>query len=557
MIKKLTIGNLAIIEDTMVSFDSGFNVITGETGAGKSLLMEAFSLITGNRAEYSLIRATSKRCTVTLEYNINDNEHIKVLAAELLGEQPEELILTRELRSTGVSRCFLNGSPVSLKEMKNIGQLLFDLHTQHSHHLLLSDNEHINLLDQAGDYKDELNCYKERYDQLQLKISELNKTKKDLHEAKKLSDYNNFVLSEIDKVDPLPDEEQSIKKELELLENSELIVSNGSALFSLLYEGEESVYQKGKQALVLLKKLGDYDDQVQEYYEELHPLLITTKEIAAHVDGFISDLEYNPIRIEQLRSRSTALNKLYRKYGDHDTLIALRNKLRQELDNAQKYEDVIDRINLEISDLINDITPLAQSLSNKRTLFADYFSQSVTNCIKEMEMLSGQLNVEVTTNNIKELNLDAFTENGIDKIEFLFSANLGESLKPLSKTASGGEMSRIMIAIKSISKSEKNPRPLILDEIDTGISGEAAIKVGQVIKEISKQQQIIAISHLPQIAAKASKHIFVEKTERQGNTTSNSISLEGEAKSREIARLFSGNTVTESALQSARELIEK
>jgi DNA repair protein RecN (Recombination protein N) len=411
-------------------------------------------------------------------------------------------------------------------------------------------------LDAAGKYNHILDRYKQIYKKLKEKLKELEETKVSYQDALKANEYNKFVLNDIEKVDPKEGEDSKIKSELDMLENSEFISRYTNGLQDLSYDGEYSLFNNARAIIDLLKKLSSYDQNALTYIKEIESILITAKEVSIYANDFGAQAEYNPSRIEQLRIRSQALAKLYKRYGNHQELIAFREKLKNEISEVEGFDDRIDLLEMDINDLVKKLSPIATELSGLRKDNSIIFADSVTKGIREMEMLSGDFKINISHPDYGTLKRDDFTPKGIDRVEFLFSANAGEQLKPLNQTASGGEMSRLMVAMKSLTDSD-NERTLIFDEIDTGISGEAAIKVGRKIKNISERQQIIAISHLPQIAAKADMHLYIKKFEQNGSTYSKSISLGRDEKSKEIARLFAGENITDSALKSAEELIRK
>lgn len=556
MIKQLILDKLAIIDYSDTEFVAGFNALTGETGAGKSLMVTALLLLSGVRADYSLIRRGEKICTITGVFESPDNEDVKSILLEITDStDASEIVITRELRESGVSRIFLNGFPISIKQLKSLSTHLLDIHSQHSHQKLFNLSHHIRLFDEAANYQDLLLSYRKVYKGLREKLRDLEKLKQELADAQKLFDYNKFVLQELDNVNPKENEEEELKKELDLLENSEIITNNSKALAELLYESEDSVYEKVKIALSFLKKLSDYNSDAQAYIKELEPILISTKEISEYGNSFLSGVEYNPFRIEEIRNRLQTLNKLYRKYGDFIELQEYRKSLAEQVEKVNTAEESMDLLQMDIADLVKKLSPIAKEISDARKSFAIDFSKNITDSIREMEILSGNFSVRIETRSIKDLYADAFDENGIDELEFLFTANAGEELKPMRETASGGEMSRIMVALKALSNSSTDAS-LVLDEIDTGISGEAGVKVGKKIQKIAQKQQIIAISHLPQIAAKSHRHIFVYKEEKDGKTFSQTKTLREDDKQLEIARLFSGASPSEAALQSAKELME-
>jgi len=564
MLRSLYVRNYALIEEIEVEFESGLNIITGETGAGKSILIDALGLILGERASSEVVRKGADKTVVEGVFYVGGNKKIKKILEENDVEFSDELILRREVSAKGQSRCFANDTPIPLSVMKEIGNHLVDLHGQHEHQSLLRVETHIELLDDFGgligmveEFRKELNKLESYYKELDdLKHREgLLKEKRELYE---------FQLREIEAINPQIGEVEELESELKLLENAEKLYEATSRLYSMLYGSETSIHDLLVIVRNQLEDLSAIDKRFQPFVEEARSAQVIIGEITNFVQSYNSRIEFNPERLEYIRERLHALNRLSKKYGGTiEKVIEYKDKIKRELEIAENFEEEIARIEKRIDEQIKVCSEIAERLSSKRREVAEGVSEAIVSVLKELGIENAQFEVKIENRPKRssrcyvKLGDESYevTNRGIDFVEFYISTNIGEDPKPLVKVASGGEISRIMLALKSVlAKSERLPL-LVFDEIDTGISGRIAQKVGQSLKNLSKYHQIIAITHLPQIASFADTHFLAEKVIQDGRAVTRIRKLEIEERIKEIAKLMSGEEVTQASIESAKELM--
>ncbi|CUU08156.1 DNA replication and repair protein RecN [Candidatus Kryptobacter tengchongensis] len=564
MLRSLYVKNYALIEEVQVEFKSGLNIITGETGAGKSILIDALGLILGERASSEVVRKGADKTVVEGIFYVGGNKKIKKILEDNGIEFSDELILRREVSAKGQSRCFANDSPISLAVMKEIGNHLVDLHGQHEHQSLLRVETHIELLDDFGgllgmveEFRKEIHKLENLYKQL----DELKQKEKLLKEKKELYE---FQLKEIETINPQVGEIEELESELRLLENAEKLYEATAQLYSLLYGSEKSIHDLLVVVRNQLEDLSAIDKRFQSYVEEARSAQAIVDEITSFIQSYNSRIEFNPERLEFIRERLHALNRLKKKYGGTiESVIEYRDKIRREFELAENFEDEITKVEKKIDEEIKICSEVAERLSLKRREVAETVSKIIVGVLAELGIDNAQFEVKIENRPKKEgrcyvrLGKECYevTSRGIDFVEFYISTNIGEDLKPLVKVASGGEVSRIMLALKSVlAKSERLPL-LVFDEIDTGISGRIAQKVGQSLKNLSRYHQIIVITHLPQIASLADTHFVAEKVIQDGRAVTKIRELEIEERIREIAKLMSGEEVTQASIESAKELM--
>ncbi|CUS99232.1 DNA replication and repair protein RecN [Candidatus Kryptobacter tengchongensis] len=564
MLRSLYVKNYALIEEVQVEFKSGLNIITGETGAGKSILIDALGLILGERASSEVVRKGADKTVVEGIFYVGGNKKIKKILEDNGIEFSDELILRREVSAKGQSRCFANDSPISLAVMKEIGNHLVDLHGQHEHQSLLRVETHIELLDDFGgllgmveEFRKEIHKLENLYKQL----DELKQKEKLLKEKKELYE---FQLKEIETINPQVGEIEELESELRLLENAEKLYEATAQLYSLLYGSEKSIHDLLVVVRNQLEDLSAIDKRFQSYVEEARSAQAIVDEITSFIQSYNSRIEFNPERLEFIRERLHALNRLKKKYGGTiESVIEYRDKIRREFELAENFEDEITKVEKKIDEQIKICSEVAERLSLKRREVAETVSKIIVGVLAELGIDNAQFEVKIENRPKKEgrcyvrLGKECYevTSRGIDFVEFYISTNIGEDLKPLVKVASGGEVSRIMLALKSVlAKSERLPL-LVFDEIDTGISGRIAQKVGQSLKNLSRYHQIIVITHLPQIASLADTHFVAEKVIQDGRAVTKIRELEIEERIREIAKLMSGEEVTQASIESAKELM--
>ncbi|MCX6120611.1 MAG: DNA repair protein RecN [Ignavibacteriales bacterium] len=582
MLKSLTIRNYALIESVEIEFESGLNILTGETGAGKSIIIDALSLILGDRASSDVVRKGSDKAIVEGIFGMAENEKVKALLKQNEIELQEDFILRREVSMKGQSRCFVNDSPVSLTVLKEIGDHLVDLHGQHEHQSLLRPETHIGLLDEFGSLDTLVDEYRESYDRLTVLFTELRALSLKEKELREKRDLYEFQIKEIDAVDPRSGEEGDLENELRILENSEKLYEATSQLYQSLYEGEtarqssentggQSVYDLLLKARNQLEDLAAIDTTFEDIKNECASAAAIVGELTKFIQSYNSKIEFNPERLEQIRERLGQITLLKKKYGGSlDGVIEHREKIGKEFAMAENFESEIRKLNEYIELERKSCSAAAQRLSTKRRELVSKISKSVCTELAKLGIANAQFDVKIDNRVLGKLDGKAnsayvklgrelydATQSGIDVVEFYLSTNVGEDLKPLAKVASGGEISRIMLALKTIlAKADRLPL-LVFDEIDVGISGRIAQAVGKSMKSLSQFHQVIAITHLPQIAGFADCHFVVEKSEKKQRTSSTIRKLEEEERIQEVARLLSGEEVTETSLNGARELIAK
>ena len=566
MLKNLLIKNYALIEEISVDFSSGLTIITGETGAGKSILIDALGLLLGERASTEMIRTGAEKAIVEGLFDIKMNPRVAEILRSSENDITEELIIRRELTGKGQSRCFVNDSPVSVSLLKEIGDALVDLHGQHEHQSLIHPETHIDFLDDFGGHETTIEDYRNTYRLL----SELTSKKRELQaqeaQLKAKKSLYEFQIKEIDAVNPQPGEEEHLESELKILENTEKLSELTNGIYQLLYEAENSARDSLVKARKMVEQLAEIDQSFAESVNEARSAEVIVDELSKHVQHYSSRIEFNPDRLEKIRERLGALSLLKKKYGGTiDLLIEFRSKIGDEFKFAENFEGEIAKLEKDIDALRKTCGEKANVLTTRRKESAKKFEKAILSSIGELGIPKAQFVTSIqqriadSSNHMLAVKIGSqlfeASTNGVDQVEFFISTNVGEDPKALVKVASGGEVSRIMLALKgALASSDKTPL-LIFDEIDTGVSGRIGQAVGLGLKKLSTHHQVIAITHLPQIAGLADTHFAVEKIEANKKTSTRLRKLETEDRIREVAKLMSGAEVTEAGLKSARELM--
>ncbi|MBI3258432.1 MAG: DNA repair protein RecN [Ignavibacteriae bacterium] len=565
MLKYLSINNFALIESLELTFSAGLNIITGETGAGKSIIVDALMMVLGERASMEMIRHDTNKAMIEGIFGTEGNDGIDLWLLKNGYESfGKEIIIRRELTQKGASRCFVNDSPASVGIVKELGDLLVDFHGQHDHQSLLRVETHIQLLDNAGGIGEIKREYEQSYKQLSELVFTLYDLKQRENSMKQKYEFQKFQLDEIEQVIPIENEEELLNAELSLIENAEYLHSATMEIYSTLYEEENSLRDKLLKIKSLLDELQQIDKSFAEYYSECQSSIVVLQEIAMFAQNYNSKIEIQPERLEFIRVRIGKLQRLRKKYGSYEEVFSQWNILKDELSLAENFDKEIERLNSEILAMQNTLGIHAQRLSTKRTEIASSIEYSIASTLKHLGIPNANFKVVINQKecssekisvNIGKQQFQAFPD-GIDNVEFYISTNSGEAPRPLSKVASGGEISRVMLALKSILAQQDRLPLLVFDEIDTGISGRISQKVGIAMKKLASFHQIIAITHLPQIAALADAHLAVEKTESNGRAVVKAVFLPLEMRIKEIAKLLSGEKITQASIESARELME-
>jgi DNA repair protein RecN (Recombination protein N) len=583
MLKSFFIKNYALIEEISVEFERGLNIITGETGAGKSILIDALSLLLGERASTDVVRKGEEKAVVEGVFVVSltgsstgaPMGHSLGKIASLLKQNDydvsDELIVRREISAKGQSRCFVNDTPAPLSMLKEIGDALVDLHGQHDHQSLLRAETHVDFLDDFGNLGSLLEEYQKDYRELlQLCATkrELREKEEQLKEKKSLYE---FQMSEIDAVNPQENEEEQIESELKKLENAEKLFELTSQLYGMMYDGDNSLHDQLDHATKQLEVLNEIDTAFSDSVGEVKSAEIIVEELSKFLHEYKEKIEFNPERLEILRERLGKMILLKKKYGGSlSAVLEHRKKIGEEFSLAENFENELSKIAVAIQKKRVVCSERAQKLSAKRSESVKKIEKSILASLAELGIANGKFSVHIEQKKIERTKNDgeipddalkigneyfAATSHGIDNVEFYLSTNAGEDVKPLAKVASGGEVSRVMLALKStLAQSDRVPL-MIFDEIDTGVSGRIGQAVGMSLKKLAATPQIIAITHLPQIAGLADTHFAVEKIENGKRTTTRLRKLSVEERVHEIAKLMSGAEVTEAGLKGARELM--
>jgi DNA repair protein RecN (Recombination protein N) len=556
MLQKLSINNYALIDNLEISFDGGLNILTGETGAGKSIILGALSLILGQRAESRYFFNQQKKCVIEGTFKIGAF-HLKHFFEDNDLDYEAETVLRREISADGKSRAFVNDTPVNLNSLKALGEKLIDIHSQHAtleindpeFQLLVVDAvaKHDDLLE---DYRAKFRAYKKSKSKLQQLIEESDKAKADL-------DYYQFQFDELEKADLSADEQELLEQELYSLNNAGEIKRNLQGAFYLMEDGEASAIIQLREAGHQLLSLEKFNPQIAELHQRLNSTVIELKDIAAEIETIEQRTHTNEARAEEVNTRLSLIYVLQKKHrvNTNAELLQLQDELSDKIQQAVFGDEAIEKLKLQLETDKKELEKLAGQLSANRKKVIPTIEKQVLQTLGEMGMNNSNLKIELSTPVGHNSPLGGLGADGLDVVRFLFTANKGHALSEMSKVASGGELSRLMLSIKSLIAQNTALPTIIFDEIDTGVSGEVANQVGQIMEKLASNLQVITITHLPQIASKGRSHYFVYKDDEAATTYTRIKQLNKEERILEIAKMLSGDKPGESALQNARELL--
>lgn len=534
-----------------MDFSSGLNIVTGETGAGKSIMMGALSLLLGERADTNVLLNKSEKCVIEAMFKIGalNLQHVFESAGM---DYDDECIIRREIAPAGKSRAFVNDSPVTLQQLSTITDLLVDMHRQHDTQSLTTTAFRLNLLDAVAKQGDKIRTYRQRYALYKSKSTELERMRDEQKRLGAEFDYNNFILNELVEANLQAGEQQTLEEELNVLENAEQIKKSISDINYALNEDEQNLIARLKSLSSQLSHALRLNPRLQQACEALDLTLSNAREAAALLEDEFERLQVDPERTEQVQSRLDALYRLQKKHrvNDVEGLMELQATLHQKVSNVASGEEHLEELQNEVDKLLTDLCKHADALSNGRKRVTPEIESHVQNLLKEVGMPSAVFQIKIDSNVGAEPGPD-----GIDAVQFFFTANKGTKPEPLHKVASGGELSRLMLCLKSLVAHTMELPTLIFDEIDIGISGETSQKVGKVMKELSVNHQVVCITHLPQIAAKANKHFFVYKEVIDDVVQSKVRVLSEPDRVVEIAKMLSGDKPGKAAMQNAKELM--
>ncbi len=549
MLTHLLVENYALIRKLDIDIDPGFTVITGETGAGKSILLGALSLILGQRADTRVLMDQQRKCIIEGTFQVQDIP-LKHLFEKYQLDYDDVCIFRREITPQGKSRAFVNDTPVTLNVVSELSALLIDIHSQHQNLLIGEASFQFDVLDSFSANYAHINAYRKEYSRLVQQKNELLSMQQQEKRARAELDYFRFQWEELDQARLNAAEQVRMEEELEVMQHAEEIRLNLENATFLLDQADPNLLEGINQVLHLIRPLGRYNKQYEELQQRLESVLIETKDLAAEMSGMASEVVYEPEKASLLQQRLDLINKLLLKHHVQSIgeLEIIREDYRQKIQAIDTLEDQIKERARQVEEREQQLWQAARQISQTRQAALEAFEQQITGLLHQLAMPGARFSVLFTP-------LKTLTPNGMDGIRFLFNANIGGEPKEISKVASGGELSRLMLAIKSVI-SRKNLLPtIIFDEIDTGISGETAARVAQILQGMAQNMQVITITHLPQIASRGQAHLLVYKNVEDGKTSTSMKKTRDHERVDEIAKMLGGEKPSESMIKTAKELI--
>ena len=550
MLKSLFIQNFVLIDNLDIHFDQGFSVITGETGAGKSIILGALSLVLGQRADGKSIKQGADKCVIEAIFDVSKYQLESFFLDNDLEYDSESCILRRELYASGKSRAFVNDSPVSLAILKELGTKLIDIHSQHQN-LLLGDNRfQLRVVDVMAENEILLILYKKEYTRYQGLRKELSNLKERAAQSKQEEDYIRFQLDQLEEANLQPDEQDELEQEQETLSHAEEIKSSLYRVSSCLDGEEQGVVSLLKESLSSMDALERYFPRAKEIAERLRSAYIDLNDLASEMEGLIEDVEFNPDRLTWVNERLDTLYALQQKHrvSSVEELIVLRDQFRAQLADIDSFDEQIAALEKQVQNSYKELLQQASVLSEQRKIASVAFAQQLVEMVAPLGMPHTRFQVDVVPRKEPE-------SDGMDEIRFMFSANKSMAIQPVAQTASGGEISRLMLCIKAMIAGFTALPTIIFDEVDTGVSGDIADKMGHIMQDLGSKMQVFAITHLPQIAAQGKAHYFVYKEDVQDRTVTRIRPLDKEERVREVARMLSGSALTEASLANAKDLL--
>ena len=550
MLQFLTIENYALIDHLEFRPGQGLTVITGETGAGKSIIMGALGLILGQRADAKAVRSGAGKCVIAAQFDISAYDLEAFFAQNDLEYDASATIIRREIYATGKSRAFVNDTPVQLPLLRELGSHLIDIHSQHQNLLLGQDAFQLSVVDALAHNQAEYASYRAAYDQLKAHDSQLKALRAQAERDAQEADYIRFQFSQLDEANLVEGEQEELEAEQELLSHAEDIKSCLCQMHEGLDGEGDAVVQMLKSVSQKAHELSRIYPDIAEIAQRLESDYIDLKDIADEVDSRSEEVNYDPQRLEQVEERLSLLYSLQKKHGKSsvEELIQLRDELFERIQHIDNSDEEILELEQQVKRLAAEATRLAAILTDTRKRAAQQLQKDLIARVTYLGMPNLRFQVSITP-------LNSLSPSGSDSLEFLFSANKNQPLRPAGEVASGGEISRLMLGIKSLVASARTLPTIIFDEIDTGVSGDIADRMGSVMKELSTHLQVITITHLPQVAGKGNQHFRVFKADTDEQTITHIEQLSSEQRIQEIARMLSGSDITPEALANARTLI--
>ena len=555
MLKTLSIWNFALIEHVQIDFDKGLNILTGETGAGKSILLGALGMVIGRRTNIDAIRSGCEFMRVEAVFTLDNNLVKDFLTKYNILVEDDDLIITRQININGKNSVQINNCHTTMAILRQLGELLVDIHGQHANQALLKPIKQLSLIDMYdGDaIQKQKEAYLEKYYQwLQIK-QKLADSKINTQEMAQRLDMLKWQINEIENAKLILDEDEKLESEIKVLANVEKISLLTQDAYKLLYEGENgkfAILSSLSQVRKDLENLAQYDENMAKVHQILDEAYFQIQDSADEIRNYGESIDYNPQKLDMMQSRLNDIDKLKRKYGNTiEEILNYLAKAKEELTYIENYDDNLAKLEQELSLLAKDVSQEALILHELRQKSAKALEMAIMKELASLSMADAKLVINLTLNN------DDFTENGADDVEILFSANLGEDLKSLAKIVSGGELSRIALALKTITAKKDDIDLMVFDEVDTGVGGKTAQMMAEKIARIALYRQVICITHLPQIAAMADAHFYISKETKNNKTFTTIDEINYDAKLAEIARMSSGIDLTQASLENAEEML--
>ena len=551
MLKHLHIENYALIESLDIDLNDGFSVITGETGAGKSILLGAIGLLTGDRADLSAIQSGKQRCILEATFNTEGYDLEAFFQEEDLDFDPSECIIRRELTANGKSRAFINDTPTTINALKRLGNRLIDIHSQHQNLLLGQEDFQLSVLDAVASMPELIQSYSQAFHKWTQAVKALNEAQSSLDESRKDEDYLRFLVTELANFNPQPGEDETLQQQCDMLEHAQDIKSALMLGYGQLSEGDTPVTDTLRQVRNQLSSIQPYFQQAEELAERIESCRIELQDIAGTLESEGESIDYDPMRLEELQSRLNTLYSLEQKHhvGSSEELTELMKRMKERLDMMDNSDEYIKQLQKEEQECRSLLERISGKLTEKRSMAAKKVEKEVISSLKMLGMPNVRFQVHISAT-------ESPTPKGMDKVSFLFSANLGSDMQNISHVASGGETARVMLSLKAILSGAVSLPTIIFDEIDTGVSGHIAESMANIMHKMGQQgRQVISITHLPQIAALGQHHYKVWKEDTEMVTRSHITRLSQEERISELANMLSGSNVTKEAMNNARALL--
>lgn len=550
MLTHLSIKNYALIAYSTIDFKNNLSIITGETGAGKSILLDALGLVLGKRADLNALRNTEEKCVVEAHFAVKPYQ-MQALFNQLDLDYEDETIIRREILPSGKSRAFVNDVPTSLQNLQQLGQVLIDIHTQHQTQDLFSENYQLHLIDVYAGNTELLKEYQNNLGQYKKVQNELAQLKEMQSQAAKEQDYHTFLLDELVQADLKEGEQEALETQFELLDNVEKVGGLLEQSYAQLSNEEFGINKQLYEVKTQLQKLTQVSAQYEHLSERLESSFIELEDITDELQNQLQNLVADPEQLALINQKLQLIYQLQKKHNvaTIEELLQIQNELSEKVSSVENAEESIALLEKKVAESVQKLDIIALQLHEKRTQVIKALTHEITELIKPLGMPNAQFDVQLRLK-------DSFLNNGKDEVNWLFSGNKGMAFGAMKKTASGGELSRIMLAVKSVLAAKSKLPTIIFDEIDTGVSGDVADKMGSIMKEMGNYMQIFAITHLPQVASKGQQHYKVAKHDATDATVSEIKLLTNEERVQEIAQMLSGNIVTQAALEHAKQLLE-